>query len=482
MNFVENKTVDSRRSWCILSIVFFSLFGAGGLQMSFGTILGALVDEFGESTSKIVWIGSLVTLFNCILSPLTIFLAQRHGMRITQLIGGIILTLGILATSVVNSVNLMFLTYGTLVGIGSALVYSPAFAAIPEYFTKYVSIATGIGSSGMTLGLIFFSFTLPILLPEIGWRKTLWGVAAIGPLISVCGLAFSTPKAEPTSDVSPEKAAQGANTDKESWKGLLKKKSFILWCIACFIFASVEYVPLFLVAQCAKDSGIPATETKWLNIVFGFGCFVGKVVSGSLAAPLLRRDMCKHLYTITIFAYSLSSFLVSLHPAYESLIAYMVFVGFLQGLVESLFFLVNLEIAGMNAYRTACGFTLALTSVSMTTGPPLAGLLYEAFSHIRYLLLAISATSFVASLFISVIPCATPRRSYTLNHGFLENPDYWRVYCHNVSPQPPRRPAAFVIANEAAVVADVSGHRVNSKTTASHLPKTISKAELIQVV
>ena len=53
MGFVENSTVDSKRSWCLLSVVFFSLFGAGGLQMSFGTILGALVDEFGESTSKI---------------------------------------------------------------------------------------------------------------------------------------------------------------------------------------------------------------------------------------------------------------------------------------------------------------------------------------------------------------------------------------------------------------------------------------------
>ena len=53
MGFVENSMVDSKRSWCILSVVFFSLFGAGGLQMSFGTILGALVDEFGESTSKI---------------------------------------------------------------------------------------------------------------------------------------------------------------------------------------------------------------------------------------------------------------------------------------------------------------------------------------------------------------------------------------------------------------------------------------------
>ena len=196
----------------------------------------------------LVWIGSLVTLFNCILSPLTIFLAQRHGMRTTQLIGGIILTVGILATSLVNSVNLMFLTYGILVGVGSALVYSPAFAVIPEYFAKYVSMATGIGSSGMTLGLVFFSFTLPIMLGKVGWQKTLWGIAAIGPLISVCGLAFSKPKVQPTSDVSAEKAAQGARKDDESWlKGLLKKKSFVLWCIASFIFASVEFVPLFLV-------------------------------------------------------------------------------------------------------------------------------------------------------------------------------------------------------------------------------------------
>ena len=194
-----------------------------------------------------MWIGSLVTLFNCILSPLTIFLAQRHGMRTTQLIGGIILTFGILSTSLVNSVNLMFLTYGTLVGVGSALVYSPAFAVIPEYFAKYVSIATGIGSSGMTLGLIFFSFTLPIMLGEIGWRKTLWGIAAIGPLISLCGLAFSKTSAQPTIDVTSEKAVQGTPANKESWwKGLLKK-SFVLWCIASFIFASVEYVPLFLV-------------------------------------------------------------------------------------------------------------------------------------------------------------------------------------------------------------------------------------------
>ena len=44
--------VDSKRSWFILAVVSLSLFGVGGLQLSFGTILAALVHEFNESKSK----------------------------------------------------------------------------------------------------------------------------------------------------------------------------------------------------------------------------------------------------------------------------------------------------------------------------------------------------------------------------------------------------------------------------------------------
>lgn len=46
------QTVDSKRSWFTLAFAFLSLFGVGGLQLSFGTILAALVEEFGESKSK----------------------------------------------------------------------------------------------------------------------------------------------------------------------------------------------------------------------------------------------------------------------------------------------------------------------------------------------------------------------------------------------------------------------------------------------
>ena len=43
---------DSKRAWVVLATLVLSLFASGGLQMSFGTILGAFVEEFGESKSK----------------------------------------------------------------------------------------------------------------------------------------------------------------------------------------------------------------------------------------------------------------------------------------------------------------------------------------------------------------------------------------------------------------------------------------------
>jgi hypothetical protein len=80
---------------------------------------------------------------------------------------------------------------------------------------------------------------------------------------------------------------------------------------------------------------------------------------------------------------------------------------------------------------------------------------------------------------MAMIPFATPRRSYTLDHSYLDNQDYWRVYCHDMSPSPPRHPVALVFSNE-AVVAGM--HREPSVSTVVTLVETLSNPELRQVV
>ena len=189
----------------------------------------------------------------CITSPLTIFLSQRHGIRTTQFIGGVFLTVGVIATSLVQSINYMFLTYGVMVGIGAGLIAAPSLAIIPELFDKYVSIATGIAIAGTTFGLMFFSSVLPTLLQGLGWQKTLWILGSIGPLISLCAFTLPGSPVEPEcggtgTEEKPELEKESDEVEQPWWKSV-KKKAFVLWFMVAFLFGLIEYVPLFLVVR-----------------------------------------------------------------------------------------------------------------------------------------------------------------------------------------------------------------------------------------
>ena len=135
-----------------------------------------------------------------------------------------------------------------------------------------------------------------------------------------------------------------------------------------------QLLSITLQPLCATESGMPVEQTKWFNIAFGVGSLIGRLFSGPITEPLLRRDKCKYLEFSCLFIYSLLSFLVSLIVKFEYLMLYMILIGLLNGMMANLFFLVILEVVGLTGYPAACGINLAMCSVSYTTGPPLAGI------------------------------------------------------------------------------------------------------------
>ena len=152
--------------------------------------------------------------------------------------------MGAVTTSLMNSINYMYVTYGVLIGISGALLFAPAISLIPELFVKHVSVATGIGSTGPMTGLIFFSFVLPEIMDVLSWRKALWCVAAIGPLISLIG--FTLPKTAVAQDSACNQVKQ---EEKEPWWKLVKKKSYLLLSISILLFSLVDLVPLYIVVS-----------------------------------------------------------------------------------------------------------------------------------------------------------------------------------------------------------------------------------------
>ena len=129
---------------------------------------------------------------------------------------------------------------------------------------------------------------------------------------------------------------------------------------------------------------MPLSQTKWLNIVYGFGSLIGRLISGPITKPLLHHDRCKYLNLACLFIYSLSSFLVSLNIKFEYLMSYMVLIGLLNGTMANLFFLVTLEVVGLAGYPAACGINLAICGIAATLGPPMTGNVLESILQTVY--------------------------------------------------------------------------------------------------
>ena len=68
-----------------------------------------------------------------------------------------------IASSFVNSLELLYITYGVFLGAGSSFVYTPSMIILGHYFRKRLGIVNGFVSFGSAV----FTFVLPVLIQYI---------------------------------------------------------------------------------------------------------------------------------------------------------------------------------------------------------------------------------------------------------------------------------------------------------------------------
>ena len=102
------------------------------------------------------------------LSPLTGQLCDRFGSRRVSIFGGLICCVGLILTSFPRKVNLFFLTYSLLFGLGSSCCRMSNFLTVSKYFLKRRSFANGIVTSGAGLGIFALSPLNQLLIDRLG--------------------------------------------------------------------------------------------------------------------------------------------------------------------------------------------------------------------------------------------------------------------------------------------------------------------------
>jgi Major Facilitator Superfamily len=157
---------------------------ADGVSFSFGLIYSELLDYFQEGTTKTAWVGSLFMSVPLLVGPIMSNLVDKYGCQKMTMLGGLLGCAGFALSSFSNSVEILFVTFGLVAGLGLGVIYVTAVVSIAFWFESKRTFATGIGASGTGIGTFIYAPFTQWLISYYGWR----GATLIlgGTLLNFC--------------------------------------------------------------------------------------------------------------------------------------------------------------------------------------------------------------------------------------------------------------------------------------------------------
>jgi MFS family permease len=221
----------------VVAAVFWLVFLVMGSAFSFSTFAPDLGRELKARS------GSISFIFGCAMALLYaggVFsgaLADRIGTHRVAGAGALLAGGSLIAAGAVGTVWEADVTLGLGFGLGLAVCYTPAVAAVQPWFDRNRGVASGIALSGTGLGTLAMPLLAKWLIASEGWRVALMviglGVAGVGFMAS----NWIRRPAEP-----PTKAA--LRTSRGSLRELIREPSFRWLYVAGFLSSLVLLVPI----------------------------------------------------------------------------------------------------------------------------------------------------------------------------------------------------------------------------------------------
>ncbi|XP_078034526.1 uncharacterized protein LOC144468725 isoform X1 [Augochlora pura] len=205
------KVPDGGWGWVVVLASLVISMIADGVSFSFGLLYIEFLQEFGASKSKTAWIGSLFMAVPLLSGPIMSALVDRYGCRSMTILGGLISGFGFVLSCFSNTIEVMYLTFGVIAGLGLGLCYVTAVVSIAYWFDKKRTLAVGLGACGTGIGTFVYAPMTTFFIEEYGWRGTCLLLAGTFFNMIVCGTVMRDPEWWVM-----EQQKQNGNTPKKS--------------------------------------------------------------------------------------------------------------------------------------------------------------------------------------------------------------------------------------------------------------------------
>lgn len=257
---------------------------------------GPLAQKISEATSSPLTASDLGPVFGVAtgITPFLMlaggFINDRFGPRFVIASGGLLIGIGYVLCAFADSLSMLYLAYGLLVGIGTGMVNGCTISCAVKFFPDKRGFAGGTVTAFLGVGAACLPFIINYLINSFGVSAACvsFGVFA-GILIPVCGLlTFKCPDdfAQGFINISSAINASAMNVD---WSGMIKSPLFIPLFLL-FITGSTMGLMLISsisgIAQSQIGMGLAAGATA--VSVISIANTLGRFLSGSISDLLGR--------------------------------------------------------------------------------------------------------------------------------------------------------------------------------------------------
>jgi MFS family permease len=280
MQAAGREAIESPYAWWRLAISLLLMTIGGSGMYSITVVLPGMQQDFGAGRGDASLAYTMTMIGFGVGGILMGRLADRFGVMVPVMVGGLGLGLGFIAAGLAPSLALFCLAQGLFVGLlGTSATFAPLVADTSRWFDRRRGIALAICMSGNYTAGAVWPPVMQYFIDAVGWRQTYIGLGVFCAA-SMVPLALLLRRRPPVLEAAPVAVATGFATASRRPLGLPPNVLLALLCVAgvsCCVAMSMPQV--HIVAYCSDLGFGAARGAEMLSLMLALGV-VSRLLSG----------------------------------------------------------------------------------------------------------------------------------------------------------------------------------------------------------
>ncbi len=343
-----------------------------GAIYSWGVFLSPLMSSFGVNKTRVSLAFSLALIFYTVGMIIGGKWQDKVGPLRVITASGFLIGAGYILTGFSGSIEMIYLTYGVLGGIGLGLGYICPVAVCAKWFPDKKGMAIGLAVAGFGAGSLIVAPIASFLITVAGWRWTFIGLGMLfGLIILIAGSFMNNP---------PRNLSSGLNLAKNEptgegidWKKMFKTKQFrYFWTIFALLASAglmfISHLPDFIKGlKFSRDVG------PLLLGVLSISNGLGRILLGAISDKFGRLN----ILLLTALQLGLTLLLITKVAYFPLLVLFCILAGLSFGGIIAIFPILAADHFGSKNLGLNYGLLFTAYGIGGIIGPTIGAVVFD---------------------------------------------------------------------------------------------------------